>query len=92
MIGLDTGFFIKLLEGDEKAISIWNLLIDDREEGVISCISLFELERLSLKGKIDKKGVDILIEAIASICLIAWLDNTQIMSAGARLSHSIGLH
>lgn len=92
MIGLDTGFFIKLLEGDKKAISIWNLLLDDREEGVVSCISLFELERLSLKGKIEKKGVDALLESIPAVCEIVWLESYQILSLAAKLSHSFGIH
>lgn len=92
MIGLDTGFFIKLLEGDKKAVKVWNSLMEDRVEAVVSCISFFELERLSLKGKIEKKGVDVLLEAIAAICLIAWLDNTKILSEGAKLSHRISLH
>jgi predicted nucleic acid-binding protein len=92
MIGLDTGFFIKLLEGNNAAIDVWNMLLDDKEDAIVSCITLFELERLSLKGKIEKKGGDILLDAIVSVCAISWLDNIQILLSGAKLSHAIGIH
>ena len=92
MIGLDTGFFVKLLEGDKKAISIWNSLVNDSEEAVISCLTLFELERLSLKGKIAREGIDIVFEAINTVCLVNWLDNREVLAFAAKLSNSIGLH
>ena len=92
MIGLDTGFFIKLLEGDVAAIDVWNILLDDEEDAVVSCLTLFELNKLSLKGKIEKDAADVLSDAIQTICLISWLDNNQIVSLGAKLSYSLGMH
>jgi len=92
MIGLDTGFFVKLLEGDEKAMSIWSSFLNDDEEAVVSCLTLFELERLSLKGKIDKEGVGIIFDAIHAVCLVNWLDNKEVLTFAAKLSNNIGLH
>lgn len=92
MTGLDTGFFIKLLEGDKAAIGLWNILLDDGDDAVVSCLTLFELKKLSLKGKIEKDAVDVLSDAIQTICLISWLDNKQILSLGAKLSNSLGMH
>ena len=92
MIGLDTGFFIKLLEGDKAAIDVWNILSNDEDDAVVSCLTLFELKKLSLKGKIEKNAADVLSDAIQTICLISWLDNNQILSLGAKLSHSLDMH
>lgn len=46
---LDPSFFVKLLEEDIEAISVWTLLVDDKETDVVACLTLFELKRLSLK-------------------------------------------
>lgn len=92
MIGLDTGFFIKLLEGGKEAIDVWNILLNDEDDAVVSCLTLFELKKLTLKGKIEKEAADILSDAIQTICLISWLDNDQILSLGAKLSHSVGMY
>jgi len=44
MIGFDTGFFVELLRGNSKAIEVWEKLIEGEDDGVVSCLSLFELE------------------------------------------------
>lgn len=92
MIGLDTGFFIKLLEGNQPAVDVWNLLLNDGDDAVVSCITLFELKKLSLRGKIEKDSADVLSDAIHTICHIVWFDNNQILSLGAKLSHSLNMH
>ncbi len=91
MIGLDTGFFVKLLEGDIEAVSVWKLLLDDKEAAVVSCLTLFELEKLSLKGKLDRADVDLLFDGVNAVCLITWLDTIKNLQLGAKLSHGIGI-
>lgn len=54
MIGLDTGFFVEFLRGNSRAVSVWQALTENEEEAVVSCLSLFESERLGLK-----KGIKI---------------------------------
>ena len=49
MIGLDTGFFVELLKGNVRAIEIWQNIIDG-DECTVSCLTLYELRRLCLKG------------------------------------------
>ena len=66
--------------------------MNDVDVAVVSCLTLFELKKLSLKGKIEKGAVGILSDAIQAMCLISWLDNNQILSLGAKLSHSLGMH
>jgi PIN domain nuclease of toxin-antitoxin system len=52
MIGLDTGFFIRFLENNKDAVQTWREIIEG-EESCVSCLSIFELSRLSLRGRID---------------------------------------
>jgi predicted nucleic acid-binding protein len=91
MIGIDTGFFVELIKGNKQTVKVWNEIIDG-EDAVVSCISLYELKKLALKGLIDHHSVDTLLEAIKNICNIAWLDNSDIFMAAANLSHGLGLH
>ncbi len=88
MIGLDTGYFVELLKGDERAVATWKQLVDGAEKAVVSCLTLFELERLSLRGVIER--ADVLLEAIPAVCSVGWLEGSPILSRAARLSHGIG--
>jgi predicted nucleic acid-binding protein len=88
MIGLDTGYFVALLQGDSIAVKIWKELINGTEEAVVSCLTLFELERLSLRGAIEQ--TDVILEAIHAVCKVGWLEGAEIISRAARLSHGIG--
>jgi predicted nucleic acid-binding protein len=91
MIGIDTGFFVELIKGNKQTLQVWNEILDG-EDSVVSCISLYELKKLALKGSIDSHSVDTLLEAIKNICNISWLDNSDIFMAAATLSHGLGLH
>ena len=89
MIGLDTGFFLELLKGHQKAIDIWKAGLNDEVELVVSCLSLFEIERLGLKGAIQ--GAEVILESITTgMCSVVWLDQ-EVLSQGARFSHGLGI-
>ena len=89
MIGLDTGFFLELVNGNEQAVTLWRSCLDDKVELVVSCLTLFEIERLGLKGKL--RGTDTILDAIHGVTLVVWL-NREILSRAARLSHGLGIH
>jgi predicted nucleic acid-binding protein len=89
--GLDSGFFVELLRGGPQAVSVWKEILEGRES-VVSCISLFELRRLALKGMIETDAVDTVIEAIMNICHISWLDHKEMLYSAAGLAHGLGLH
>ncbi len=91
MIGLDSGFFVELLKGNQQTERIWNDILDG-QGSVVSCISLFELKRLGLKGLIDISTIDTINEAIMNICNIAWLDNVTVVNTAANFSHGLGIH
>ncbi len=90
MIGLDTGFFIRLLENKKEAVRIWQGIVEG-EESSVSCLTIFELKRLSLKKAMDEETTGLLIDAILSICKVPWIDGKEILLMGANLSHGLGI-
>jgi len=90
MIGLDTGFFIKFLENNAEAVRVWKKIVDC-EEAVVSCLTMFELKRLSLKGLIDKDSINVIMDAVTSICKISWLAEKNLLLQGANISHGLGI-
>lgn len=88
MIGLDTGFFIELMNGNEEAVSLWKSCLDDQVELVVSALTLFEIERLGLKGNL--KDSEAILDAIDSVTLVVWLER-DILSLAARFSHGLGI-
>ena len=92
--GFDTGFFRRLHDGDPRAVSAWADLRDGDATSVVSCISLFELERLGLRGSIPKEVSERLLEAIPVTCRIAWLTDPagrELLSRAVRRAHGVGL-
>ena len=88
MIGLDTGFFIELMNGNEEAVNLWKSCLDDEVELVVSSLSLFEIERLGLKGKLQDS--EAILDAIDSVTLVVWLER-DMLSLAARFSHGLGI-
>ena len=90
MTGLDTGFFVELLRGNPRTMSLWeNLVEENDEEAVVSCLTLFELERLGLKQGIE--GAETLLEAIPAVCKVLWIQSPDILLKAAALSHGLGI-
>jgi predicted nucleic acid-binding protein len=88
MIGLDTGFFIALLQGHGEATTVWSSGLNEDRELVTSCLTLFELQRLGLKGAITESTE--VCEAIQAATAVVW-PGSSILSAAARLSHGNGI-
>jgi predicted nucleic acid-binding protein len=91
MIGLDTGFFVELLRNNSIAVRIWEGIVEG-DESAVSCLTLYELKRLSLKGVIESNAVDTILEAIRAICRVVWLDKAEILTGAATISQSHGIH
>ncbi len=91
MIGLDTGFFVELLRNNSIAVRIWEGIVEG-DESAVSCLTLYELKRLSLKGVIESNAVDTILEAIRAICKVVWLDKAEILTGAPTISQSHGIH
>jgi predicted nucleic acid-binding protein len=90
MTGLDTGFFVQLLRGDRQAGKLFEQMDDDTDL-CVSCLTIFELKRLSLRGALEKDAVNKLIDNILLLCRISWIDNVEIQDVAAGLSHGLGI-
>jgi predicted nucleic acid-binding protein len=91
MIGLDTGFFVELVRNNSMAVRIWEGIVEG-DESAVSCLTLYELKRLSLKGVIESNAVNTILEAIRAICKVVWLDRAEILTGAASISQSHGIH
>jgi predicted nucleic acid-binding protein len=91
IVGFDTGYFIRLLEGNKTAVKVWQDLTEGNIDAVVSPLTFFELKRLGLKGEIDNKSLETLFEAIEGICHIAWLNDVTIPTFAASISHGTGI-
>ncbi|MBI4320254.1 MAG: type II toxin-antitoxin system VapC family toxin [Chloroflexi bacterium] len=90
MVGLDTGYFIKLLEGHGEAAEVWSGIMDG-DEATVSCLTLFELARLARRGAIATQAEATLREGIGALCHLSWLDKPDNLLLGADLSHGLGI-
>ncbi len=72
MIELDTGFFLELPKGNHAAIRIWKSCLDDQVDFAVSALTLLEVERLGLKGKL--KNIEAVLNAINDVTYVLWLD------------------
>lgn len=93
-VGFDTGFFRRLHDGDSRAMGVWADVRASRATGLVSCVTLFELERLGLRGVIPRSVADAFTAAIPVTCTVVWLDATtgaDRLSRAARRGHGIGL-
>ena len=73
------------------AVRIWEGIVEG-DESAVSCLTLYELKRLSLKGVIESNAVDTILEAIRAICKVVWLDKAEILIGAAAISQSHSIH
>ncbi len=89
VIGLDTGFFVKVLEENEQAVDVWDKVVKGEIGAITSSLVLFELKRLFHKlGRIPEWN-DVR-EAIILNCEVVPVD-VGVAEEGASISHGTGL-
>jgi len=87
MTGLDSGFFVELLKGNDQAVDKWKNIVDGETDAVVCSLTIYELKRLSLKGGLSIAAVQLTIEAILAACQVVWINNCEVLYAAARLAH-----
>jgi predicted nucleic acid-binding protein len=65
--------------------------MDEDADLCVSCLTIFELKRLSLRGALEKDAVNQLIDNILLLCSISWIDNVDLHDVAAGLSHGLGI-
>ena len=88
--GLDTGFFVKLLENHDTAKEIYRRIANGEIVGVVSVITVFELRRLALRGVVDREAYELLEESWPVMFQVEPVDRTLALEA-ASVSHGTGL-
>lgn len=89
LVGLDTGYFLKLFEGNSEAVEVWERVIEGELRAKTSALVLFELKRILLKlGKSEVWGE--VKEAITWNCDVVYV-NEEIAEKGASVSYGTGL-
>jgi predicted nucleic acid-binding protein len=91
MIGLDTGFFVELLRGNPETVTVFDDIANGETEACVSCITLYELKKLALKGHIPPVITSSLVESIMTFCSMSWLDNVEVHDLAAGIAHSTGI-
>lgn len=89
--GLDTGFFVRLLQEDSTAEHVWARITSGRAAGVLSCLSLYELEKQGLNGLVQREATETLVRELPHVCMVVWLDNPDLLRRAARIAHGNAL-
>lgn len=74
----------------EEVDAVWQEIAAGTSTGVVSCISIFELQRVGLKGSLNKAEVDFFLDNLSDACEVVWLDEERLRRA-AHLAHGNGL-
>ncbi len=95
-LGFDTGFFLRLVEGDDRSRTVWADVRVGRASGIVSCscLTLFELDRLSLRTVVLPETAQALVQAIQVACRVVWIGpeaGAGLLARAARLAHGNGL-
>ena len=94
LVGFDTGFFVRLIQADGGANRVWEDVRAGRAAGVVSCLTLFEFDRLGLRGAVERGPAEALVRAIPATCRVVWLgpsDGADRLHRAVRLGHGRGL-
>ena len=94
VVGFDTGFFVRLLQADPRAVAVWGDVRAGRSTGAASCLTLFELDRLGLKGHVERESAEALVAALPDTCRVVWLgdlEGADRLRRAVRLGHGNGL-
>ena len=70
VLGFDTGFFVRLLDRHPEATAVWHSVGAGESDAVVSCLTLYELRRLALKGALSPPVVDGLLAELPHVCQV----------------------
>lgn len=82
--GLDTGFFFRLFGDAERARSVWTAIVEGSAEGVVSTVSVYELQRNALKGVLVREDVEAFLDELPLLCVV---HDTLSLETAQRAAH-----
>lgn len=91
MEGFDTGFFFDLRAGTPDAQDLWGSVMERDVPAAVSSITLFELARHGLVGRLDPEFTGAVVQRAGVAFEQAQVDPTEVLSRAARIAHGMGL-
>lgn len=88
---MDTGFFFAFKNGNDKAVELYNDILEGRQLAAVSSITLFEVRRHALRGRLDREYADDIFHAAGVGFRYAGVDSRKVLNRAARISHGMGL-
>jgi|GEM_PF-5965927 len=71
-VAFDTGFFIKLLENNEKVTQIWEDVVEGKAKAYVSSMVLYELKLIQTQNTFDQETQELILNSIQSLCTVDW--------------------
>lgn len=91
MQGLDTGFFFDLRAGSSETQTLWRTVTKRDDPAAVSSITLFELTRHGLVGRLDSEFTGAVVDGAGVAFTQAGVDSVDVLSRAARIAHGTGL-
>jgi predicted nucleic acid-binding protein len=91
MEGLDTGFFFDLRAGTSETQTLWRTVTERDDPAAVSSITLYELTRHGLVGRLDSEFTEAILEGAGVAFTQAGVDSIDVLSRAARITHGMGL-
>lgn len=91
MEGLDTGFFFDLRAGTSETQTLWRTVTERDDPAAVSSITLYELTRHGLVGRLDSEFTEAILEGAGIAFTQAGVDSIDVLSRAARITHGMGL-
>lgn len=89
--GLDTGFFFRLFDDVGRARSIWTAIVEDTAIGVVSTVSVYELQRNALKGVLVRDDVEVFLDELPVLCTVQDTLSMETVQKAAHLGWGNGI-
>ena len=90
LIGFDTGVFVKIIAGEERALQVFEETINSQSQPLIPVVVLFELDVLAYRGAIKRKVYNHLLTSLEFLARIQDIDR-KVCQVAAKLRHTYGL-
>ncbi len=91
MDGLDTGFFFDLRSGTGEVPTLWASILERDVSVAVSSVTLFELSRHGLVGRIDQEFAETVVRSAGVAFEQAPVDPVDVLQRAARITHGMGL-
>jgi len=91
MDGFDTGFFVDLRAGTPDVQDRWRVVTERDAPAAVSSVTLFELRRHGLVGRLDPEFTDAVVERTGVAFEQAGIDPVDVLSRAARIAQGMGL-